>query len=81
MRIVKIDEQSKNNILENLLQRSPSQYEEYSDRVNAILSDIRTKKDEALFNYTKRFDGCELTKDTIRVSEAEIEEAYTVVDT
>lgn len=81
MRIVKVDEQSKNNILENLLQRSPSQYEEYSTRVNAILQDVRSKKDEALFDYTKRFDGCEITKDTIRVTQAEIDEAYSVVDT
>ena len=81
MKIVKIDEQSKNNILENLLQRSPNQYEEYSDCVNAILNDVRIKKDEALFEYTKRFDGCELSKDTIRVTETEIEEAYSTVDT
>lgn len=80
MRIVKVDEQSKNNILENLLQRSPSQYEEYSERVNAILQDVRTKKDEALFDYTRRFDGCEITKDTIRVTDAEIDEAYSIVD-
>lgn len=80
MRIVKIDESSKTNILENLLQRSPSQYEEYSDRVNAILKDVRENKDQALFDYTKRFDGCEITKNTIRVTEAEITEAYDIVD-
>ena len=34
------------------------------------------KGDEALFAYTKEFDKVEINKDTIRVTEEEIKEAY-----
>lgn len=80
MRIIKLDEESKNNILENLLKRSPNQYDEYADQVADIIHEVKTKKDEALFDYTKRFDGADLSKDTIRVTKEEIEEAYSLVD-
>ena len=76
MRIQKLDESSKKNLLEDLLKRSPNQY-----TVAAILQSVKADKDKAIFQYTKQFDGVEISADTIRVTEAEIQEAYEKVDT
>jgi len=80
MRIQKLDESSKKNLLEDLLKRSPNQYTEYEERVSAILQKVKTEKDHAIFQYTKQFDGVEVSGDTIRVTEEEIQEAYKNVD-
>jgi histidinol dehydrogenase len=80
MKIVKLDVDSRKNILENLLKRSPNQYEEYAETVSQIIEDVKNKKDLALFEYTKRFDRAELNRESIRVSEEEIKEAYTLID-
>ena len=80
MRIQKLDESSKKNLLEDLLKRSPNQYTEYEERVAAILHTVKAERDKAIFNYTKQFDGVEISADNIRVTEAEIEEAYEKVD-
>ena len=81
MRIQKLDESSKKNLLEDLLKRSPNQYTEYENNVAAILQSVKADKDKAIFQYTKQFDGVEISADTIRVTEAEIQEAYEKVDT
>jgi histidinol dehydrogenase len=80
MRMIELNEESKRNILEDLLKRSPNQYDEYADAVAKILNDVKTEKDKALFAYTERFDKTVLTKDTIRVTEEEIQEAYQKVE-
>lgn len=80
MRILKLDENTKKNLLEDLLKRSPNQYTEYEQRVATILSEVKTRKDDALFQYTKQFDGVELSADTICVTDEEIQEAYEKVD-
>lgn len=80
MRIQKLDESSKKNLLEDLLKRSPNQYTEYEERVAAILKTVKAERDKAIFDYTKQFDGVEISADNIRVTEAEIEEAYEKVD-
>ena len=80
MRIVKLTEESRDNILENLLKRSPNQYFKFEDTVNEILENVKTNKDNALFEYTEKFDGVKITKETIKVTKEEIEEAYTKVD-
>lgn len=80
MRIVKLTQSKRENILENLLQRSPNQYGEYEDAVQEILERVKTDGDEALFAYTEKFDGVTVTTDTLRVSEEEIAEAYEQVD-
>lgn len=80
MRIQKLDESTKKNLLEDLLKRSPNQYTEYEQRVSVILNTVKEQKDAALFQYTKQFDGVELSADTICVTEAEVEEAYAKVD-
>lgn len=80
MRIQTLTEESKQNLLRDLLKRSPDSYGEYEDRVAAILKNVKEKKDEALFAYTEQFDHTRLTKETIRVSEEEIAEAYEQTD-
>lgn len=80
MRTVKLTEESKKNLLQDLLKRSPNNYGQYEDKVAAIIADVRANGDSALFSYTKQFDRCEITADTIKVTAEEIEEAYTKVD-
>lgn len=80
MRIVTLTETERKNILENLLKRSPNQYGKFEDTVNEILAKVKEKKDQALFEYTEKFDGVTITADTFRVTEEEIAEAYEQVD-
>ena len=80
MRTIKLTEESRNNILENLLKRSPNSYGEYEAAVNEILDNVKNNKDAAVFDYTKRFDGADINADNIVVTKEEIEEAYTLVD-
>lgn len=80
MRIVSLNESTKQNILENLLKRSPNQYGEYESIVNGILNDVKTRGDEAVFEYTAKFDKAQIDASNIRVSDAEIEEAMKTVD-
>ncbi len=80
MRVITLDENSKKNLLDELLKRSPNHYGEYADRVNAILEDVKENGDKALFAYTERFDGAKIDAGSIRVTKEEIEEAYRLVD-
>ena len=80
MRIIKLNEQSRANILADLLKRDPNNYSAHEDTVQAIVDDVRARGDEALFEYTKKFDGAELSADNIRVTQAEIQEALSQVD-
>ena len=80
MRILKLTKETQNNILENLLKRSPNSYGEFESRVNDIIQNVRKKRDEAIFEYTLKFDGATIDQDNIRVTEEEIKEAYEQVD-
>ena len=80
MRITALDASSRKNLLDELLKRSSNHYGDYGEKVQAILDEVKEKGDEALFSFTERFDGVRLTKDTLRVTEEEIEEAYRQVD-
>ena len=80
MRIEKLDQTTKKNLLEDLLKRSPNSYGAYEEQVKVILDDVKEKGDEALFAYTKKFDGFCLDKDSVLVKEEEIEEAYAQID-
>ena len=80
MRILKLTKETQNNILENLLKRSPNSYGEFESRVNDIIQNVREKRDEAIFEYTLKFDGATINHDNIRVTEEEIKEAYEQVD-
>ena len=80
MKIVKLDANSKNDLLVKLLKRSPSQYTEYENTVAQIIENIRAGKNRALFDYTKQFDKCEIDEKTIEVTEEEFKEAYETID-
>ena len=80
MRIVSLTKEAKDNILEDLLKRSPNNYDQYQETVNEILNEVKTKGDEAVFAYTEKFDHAKLTADTLYVTEDEIKEAYEKVD-
>ena len=75
-----LNEENKKNILNDLLKRSTSNYPEFEKTVASICDDINVRKDEALFEYTLKFDKFALNKDNIRVTDAEIEEAYNSLD-
>lgn len=80
MRILKLTEETRANILENLLKRSPNSYGEFEGRVNDIIENVRANRDAAIFEYTKKFDGADINADNILVTEEEIAEAYEQVD-
>ena len=80
MRILQLTEETRKNLQEDLLKRSPNSYTEYEARVNEIIGEVRTKRDEAVFSYTKQFDGAELNPQTILVSKEEVAEAYRQTD-
>ncbi len=80
MRKVILSEDTKNDILENLLKRSPNSYGKFEASVAAILADVKEKGDEAVFDYTKRFDGADINAANIVVTKEEIDEAYSLVD-
>ena len=80
MRVVRLDENTKKDILNTLLKRSPNHYGTYMEQVQTIVERVKIEGDLALFDYTKQFDGFGLTKENVRVTEEEIEEAYQEVD-
>lgn len=80
MRIVELSNETKKSILNDLLKRSPNNYTEYESTVNEIIERVRTERDKAVFDYTLQFDKFALTPENIKVTAAEIEEAYTKLD-
>ena len=80
MRIVKLTKESKSNILENLLKRSPNSYGKFASAVAAILANVKSRGDDALFEYTRNFDKADINPSNIVVTQEEIDEAYSLVD-
>lgn len=80
MRIVTLTEETKSNLLENLLKRSPNNYGQYEQAVAEILEEVRVHKDQAVFDYTKKFDHAKIDASNFIVTEEEIKEAYSLVD-
>lgn len=80
MRIINLDKNTKKDIQSNLLKRSPNQYDNYQDVVNKLLKDVETRRDEAVFQYTKKFDKADINASNIRVTKEEIDEAYSKLD-
>ena len=80
MRIVKLTEETKTNLMNDLLKRSPNNYSQYESTVNEIIENVRTNKDQAIFEYTKKFDRFELNAENIKVTKEEIAYAYTQMD-
>lgn len=80
MRIVALTEDTKQNVMNDLLKRSPNNYSQYESTVNEIIENVKANKDKAVFEYTKKFDKFELTAENIKVNREEIDEAYTKMD-
>ncbi len=80
MKTVKLTKETKQGILDDLLKRSPNNYSEYEDTVNEIIANVKAKKDQALFDYTLKFDKFALNADNVKVTRAEIDEAYGKLD-
>ena len=80
MKKVVLTEDTKNNILEDLLKRSPNSYGEYESIVSDILENVKTNKDKAVFEYTKKFDKADINASNILVTEEEVKEAYDLVE-
>lgn len=80
MRIVRLEEKTRENILEGLLKRDPNHYPQYEETVQQIVEEVKTKGDEALFAYTEKFDKVKVSEADIRVTDEEVEEAFQKVD-
>lgn len=80
MKVLHLNEENISGLLSELLRRSPHQYSEYENAVREIIDNVRENGDEAIISYAHRFDGVTLTADTLTVTDAEIEEAYSHVD-
>lgn len=80
MRKVKLTADTKQNLLNDLLKRSPNNYTEYENVVADIINNVRAKGDAAVFEYTKKFDKWEVSADNLKVTEAEIEEAFQSIE-
>lgn len=80
MKIIELNEQTKQGVLDDLIQRSPNNYGQYETVVSEIIEDVKKRKDDAVFDYTLKFDKFELTAENIQVSKEEIAEAYKLLD-
>ena len=80
MRILNLTADTRKNLLEDLLKRSPNSYKEYEDSVNEIIEKVRAEKDAAVFSYTRQFDGAQVNGQNVQVTREEITEAYQKVD-
>lgn len=80
MKTLKIKRETIKNILSDLLKRSPNQYDAYAGQVQEILNTVKERGDQAIFDYTEKFDGCKLSPETLQVSKEEISKAYEKVD-
>ena len=80
MKIIELNAQTKKGVLDDLIQRSPNNYSEYEDVVADIIADVKKRKDQAVFDYTLKFDKFALSADNIQVTKEEIQEAYAQLD-
>ena len=80
MRIVNLSQESRKSILNDLLKRSPNNYGQYESTVNDIIENVKASGDQAIFEYTKKFDRFDLTAENIKVTREEIDEAYEAMD-
>ncbi len=80
MRIATLTKQSQTELLELLKGRNPASYKAQQAAVDAIIARVQAEGDAAVFDYEEQFDHCKLTKETVRVSRKEIEDAYKELD-
>ncbi|MDY2599039.1 MAG: histidinol dehydrogenase [Lachnospiraceae bacterium] len=80
MKLVKLNDEVKKEVLKELSERSHSGNDDFTAVVDEILENVRANGDKAVFEYTKKFDGADISKDNFIVSKEEIDEAYEKVD-
>ena len=80
MRIVKLNADTKKDLLNSLLKRSPEHYGQYEGTVAEMIEKVREEKDKAVFAYTEKFDKCRINAQNFRVTREEVEEAYGKID-
>ena len=80
MKIVTLTEKTKANLLENLLKRSTNDYGNFEKIVADIIENVKLNKDEALFEYSLKFDHFSATSDNMEVTKEEIAQAYQQLD-
>ena len=80
MRIVTLSKESRQNLLDSLLKRSPGNYGQYQDTVQEIVDRVKTEGDQALFELTRKFDWEGINASNVKVTEAEVQEAYDTID-
>ena len=78
LRILSKNDPTSENAIARLIDRI-SDERAVESRVREILEAVRKKGDEALLDYTRRFDGVSLAAGDLRVPEEEIEEAKTTI--
>lgn len=76
MKIVQLSEETKKNLLNDLLKRSPNNYGQYEEIVAKIVENVKENGDKALFEYTKEFDHFDLNADNIKVTKEEMDVAF-----
>ena len=65
---------------QDLLKRSTNDYGEYEKIVADIINQVRTRKEDAIFEYSLKFDKCTTTRENFQVTREEIEAAYLELD-
>lgn len=80
MRIVTLSKESRQNLLDSLLKRSPGNYGQYQDTVQKIVDRVKTEGDQALFELTRKFDWEGIDASNVKVTETEVQEAYDTID-
>jgi histidinol dehydrogenase len=60
--------------------RSPNSYGKFESAVADILANVKSRGDDALFEYTRNFDKADINPSNIVVTQEEIDEAYSLVD-
>lgn len=78
--IIDIRENKQNSLFEKLVGRSQLDRTDVLAAVNEILQKVRSGGDEAVYEYTKRFDGADLSGTGLKVTEAEFDAACGKVD-
>jgi histidinol dehydrogenase len=76
MRIVRVRDKDFRRWFKRILTRGWGDLEEVERSVRSILEGVKARGDKALVEYTKRFDGVDLSPSQLSVSREEIEEAY-----
>ena len=79
-RLIEGTKENLKEVCEQLGLRSKMQKSDVVSIVQEVLDDIRENGDEAVLKYTIKFDGADLTPDTMRVTQAEIDSAINEIE-